>query len=373
MKKLLPVLIGIVSFISCSAEINIWASAVYLTVNGTPGFYNARQPLPGYAIGNNNFDNSVGVFGKNSGNLKITGAEINVFSSAAAVCETNIFYIVYRKGERPAQPVFTPFVLQPYCKCNGRSFEGCGGKACDNINDQKFQDAGQSVDLTLLETGTYTMELYFTATGGAGCAEQDTDDNNGDNYKADFIITAPLAVNLLSFHAFAADDDIRIRWTVENDEEVFHYEIEKSLNGLYFWPLDSIASLQSPAGSTYYYSDARPVIGSNYYRIRLYKQNGVVTLSNVFRIYYGRVANTVLIYPNPVSDVLNMRLAGIQKGNYKMSVLGTNGQVIRTQPLYHDGIDKTIRVALPPGMQRGIYWLFLIDKYHFFKQPFTVK
>lgn len=371
MRKLLPFVIAVIFPVLLHAEINIWASAVYLTVNGTPDFYNARQPAPGYAIGNFSFSN-LGVFGKNSGNLKIMGAEMNIYSQDR-VCNATIFYLVYRRGLRPEQPVFSTFSLQAYCKCNGSSFEGCGARACDDVHDQKFQNVGQAVDLSLLETGTYTIELYFSATGGGGCTEETVDNNNENNYKADFTITTPLAVNIVSLHAFPADEDIRIRWAVENDVEVTRYEVEKSMNGLYFVPIQSISSLGSPVGSTYYYSDANPVIGTNYYRIKSYNTGGVVTLSNVFRIYYGKVVNSVLIYPNPVTDVLTMRFAGIKKGDYKMSVLGTNGQVITTQELFYDGLDKTIRINLPPGMQKGIYWLFLIDKVQFYKQSFMVK
>jgi hypothetical protein len=370
MKKFLLFFITAISSLLVKAEINIWGSAVYLTVNGTAAFYNTRQLTPPYAIGDLPFQNNLGVFGKNSGNLKITGAEINISSTPNNVAGAKVFYLIYKHGERPLAPVFTSFSLQAYCKCNGSSFSTCGGRACDDINDQKFQIVNQSIDLTELETGTYSIELYFTANSSS---EQGVDDNGANNYKADFIITAPLPVNIISLRGSAGDEDIVIRWQTENDINITRYEVEKSLNGLSFVPLQSIISFQNPSVSNYYLDDNAPVIGTNYYRIKSYNINGAVAVSNVFRIYYGKVGNTVLIYPNPVDGELVVRLAGIQKGEYGISVLGTNGQTITAQSIFHDGQDKTIRISLPAGMQRGVYKLFLIDKYKFYKQSFMVK
>ena len=369
MKKHLLLFITAIISLSAKADINIWASAVYLNVNGTPDFYNTRQLTPPYAIGNIAFGNNLGVFGKNSGNLKIAGAEINITSTAASSTAT-FFYLIYKNGERPAAPSFTSFALQFYCNCNGSSFDGCGGRACDNIKDRKFQNVSHTIDLTTMETGDYTVEIYFAAADGS---EQDIDDNAANFYKAYFTVTAPLPVSIVSLYAYAGDDDIKIKWGVAGDVDITKYEVEKSLNGLHFAPLQSVPSLQSTAANNYFFADASPVIGTNYYRIKSYNINGAVTLSNVFRIYYGKVGNTVLIYPNPVDGELTMRFAGIQKGNYKMSVLGTNGQVITKQALYHDGLDKTMKINLPPGMQRGMYRLFLINKQLFYKQTFMVK
>ncbi len=372
MRKPFLFFIAIIFSFFSKAGTHIWASAVCLNVNGTASFYNTLLPEPSYAIGNIAFGDRLGVFGKNSGNLKITGAEINL-SSTANSCTAKMFYFIYRDGERPEDPVFSAFMLQPYCKCMHGAFAGCGGKQCDNVNDQKLQTVNQDIDLTQLETGNYIIELYFIAAAGNDLTEKDIDNNGSANYKAMFTVTAPLSVNFLSLYGFAADDDIRIRWSVANDIDITRYEVEKSANGLSFVPLQTIGSSQNPNGGDYFYRDTGPFIGANYYRIKSYNTNGAVTISRVFRIYYGKVGNTVLIYPNPVGTELNMWFAGIKQSEYKMSVLGTNGQLITTRTLYYDGVDKIVKITLPPGLQRGIYWLFLIDKYQFYKQSFMVK
>lgn len=372
MRKLVLSFIALTLVVISKAQLNIWGSAAYITVNGNAQFFNTKEINPPYAIGNVNFSGSIGVFGKNSGNLKINGAEVNI-NSIWPVCSVKLFYCVYKNGERPVQPLFNSIDLSPYCNCNGNSFAGCGGKPCYNTSDKKFQHVTQAVDLTQMETGDYTAELFYSASSGENCSEQYTDDNGGSNYKANFTITTALALNMIFLNALSREEDIQIKWVVQNDLDIHKYEVEKSLSGLNFSVIQSINSLQSTSSSSYIISDPHPVIGTNYYRIKSYNTNGIVNLSRVIRVYYGKVGNTVLIYPNPAGQQLTIRFAGIKKGSYKMTVLGTNGQTITSQHLVHDGIDKTIQVTLPPKMAQGIYRLFLIDKYQFYKQSFIVK
>lgn len=373
MRKLVCSFIALFLFIITNAQLNIWGSAVYITVNGNAQFYNTKEVNPPYAIGNSNFSGNLGVFGKNSGNLKINGAEVNI-NSDQAICYARIFYCIYKNGERPVNPIFNAIELSPYCNCSGSSFTGCGGKACYSSSDKKFQYVTQSIDLTQMENGDYTIEVFYTAEGGENCTDQHTDNNNGSNYKASFTLTTALALNITFLNALVREEDILIKWVVQNDADISNYEVEKSTTGLNFSAIQNVASVQNSISSSYIISDPHPVIGTNYYRIKSYNINGTVNLSRVFRVYYGKVGNTVLIYPNPVAgQQLTIRFAGVKKGSYKMTVLGTNGQTITTQNLQHDGIDKTIKVELPPKMAKGIYRLFLIDKYQFYKQSFIVK
>jgi len=362
---------------SAKADFTIWGSAIYLNVNGTSGFYNTQKLTGPLAIGNHSFSGLLGVFGKNSGTLKILGAEINTGkSNGATVCSGTLFYTVYRQGNRPASPEFTNFSLSPYCNCNGSNFSGCGERGCSSIHDQKLQNATQSVDLTDLETGDYTLEIYYQANGaaaGTGCSEQVLDNAADANYKASFSITSPLAINMVFLNGTATENEVKIKWVVQNDVDITKYEVQKSENGLNFSTIREIASNRNIASNTYLFSDQHPIFGTNYYRIKSYNINNTVNLSAVFRIYFGKVGNTIFIYPNPTGPELTVRLAAVKKGNYKMNVFTTDGQLIATMPVIHDGVDKTVRINLPVTLARGVYRLFLVDKVQFYKQSFLVK
>ena len=377
-KKLIFFIVALVLFFpSTKAEIKIWGSAIFLSINGSDKFYTTKNTLQPLASGTIPFAGILGVFAYNSGNLKIAGAEINTSNSNDySICGGKLFYTVYKQRERPLNPTFLSFELPFYCNCNGNNFGNCGGGVCNNISDQKFQNVEQAFDLTSLVIGNYTVEIFYQVKGApinGICNMLLNDNNNNINYTADFSITSPLSISFSGFSSFVTDDDINLKWMVQNDLEVSNYEIEKSLNVLNFSTLSQTQSMRQPGNNSYLFRDASPVTGSNFYRIKAYNDNGSVTISRIIRASYGKVGNTLLIYPSPSGNELTIRFAAINKGNYRLSVINLNGQQIVSIPFYHDGIDKSLRLNLPITLAKGIYRLFLINKTRFYKQTFMSK
>ncbi len=378
-KTQLTILLFFTLIFSARAEFGIWASAVYLNVNGSPQFYNTQKQVGNpNAIGPVDFGANLGSFGANGGLLKIGGAEINTSkTSGGNVCGGTLYYTVYLQGSRPAVPAFSAISLGFFCNCNGGSFSTCGGAgSCNNASDQKFQNVSQSVDLTAFANGNYTLEIYYAASGepsSTGCTQVRLDNNAGNNYTVNFTITSILAINFSGLSGSTFDNAVKVRWGVQNDLDVIKYEVQKSENGLMFYTIGSVQSNRTSGANLYFYIDYNPTIGSNYYRIKIFNTNSTISLSNVTRLYYGKVGNTLFIYPNPAGSELTVRFAAVSKGNYQMSVFGNNGQKITTMPVQHDGNDRTIKINLPVTLSRGVYRLFLIDKVEFYKQSFLIK
>ncbi|MES2430670.1 MAG: hypothetical protein V4556_07000 [Bacteroidota bacterium] len=378
MKKIL--LLFIVSFLYASAsfaDFGISASAVYLDINGSSAFYNTQRSATLPPIGSINLNAQLGVFGSNSGNLKLIGAELRTIkNNTGSVCGGNLFYAVYPQGIRPTTVNFSSINLAIFCSCNGSTYNSCGGGVCNNINEQKLQNISKSVDLTAFQAGVYTLEIYYEASGdetSGNCTLQELDNAGGDNYKADFTISEPLSVNYKGFGAICTDNSIKLKWSIENDLDIEKYEIEKSSTGLLFTSIGEV--MANSTGTLNYYSffDKDPLVGTNYYRMKVHHKNTGVNISSIVRIYFGKIGNTIFIYPNPSGSVLAVRFAAVNKGHYQMNVLGNNGQTITTFPVEHDGTDKTIRIPMPVTLPKGIYRLFLIDKERFYKQAFLIK
>lgn len=363
MKKfILSILFPVIFCFSSLAEFGILSSAVCLSVNGASGFYATQNVTGQAATAASNFGGSLGAFGNNSGNLKIIGASINTFKvGTGAVCSGTLFYTVYQQGHKPVSPAFTAINLNLYSSLN---------------NNQQWQDLSNAVDLTTLAVGNYTLEIYYASSGSdlaANCSQQKLDNASGANYTANFIISFPLALNFSSLYGIVNDASIEIKWAMQNDADILSYEVQKSGNGLNFTTTGTVISQQTGTANNYYYKDVAPLIGTNYYRIKANYNNSTINLSNVIRLYFETVANSILIYPNPTANILIARLAGISKSNYQLSVLNSGGQTILTMPLAHNGIDETLHINLPQTLAKGVYWLFLIDKIQFYKQSFMVK
>ena len=373
---LLIILVFIISSISAQAEFGIWASAIYLQVNGSSQFYNT-QLLTGdpNAIGPVNFGGNLGTFGQNSGSLKIQGAENKTFkNNGGNVCGDTLFYTTYLQGFRPASPVFSKIIIGFYCDCNGGIFP-CGGGTCSN-GDQKWQNVLQNIDLTTSPIGNYTLEIYYAASGDplAGlCSQTHFDSNNGQNYVANYTISTVVPLHFLGLSGIVINNYIKVKWGIEDDANIIKYELQKSDNGLIFSTIGTVNSNRTTSAFTYADFDYNPLVGTNYYRIKIFHDNNIISLSNIIRFYYGSIGNTIFIYPNPSVDELIVRLVAIPRGTYRMSVFTTDGQQIASMPLVHNGMDITIKMHIPVTLSKGIYRLLLIDKVEFYKQSFMIK
>lgn len=382
MKKfLLSVLCSIFFAGLLKAEFGVWASAIYLNVNGTSQFYNTQQLSPGNAnaIGSVNFGANLGNFGYNSGLLKIGGAEIKTFrDNNGNVCGGTLYYTTYLQGNRPASPVFTPITLNYYCDCSGNAFSSCGGGPCTDGKDQKWQNVLDATDLTTMAAGNYTLEVYYRISGNptTNTCDQfryDNNSNNATNYTANFTILSVAAINFSSISASLYNNNIKVRWSVQNDIDVAKYELQKSDNGIVFFPLSIVPAQKTTGTNLYFNIDNQPNIGSNYYRVKMINDNGTASLSKTVRVYFGTVNNSIFIYPNPSGSELTIRLAGVAKGNYRLSAFTNNGERIAAIAVPHDGTDRTIKLKLPHSLSKGVYRLLLIDKVEFYKQSFLIK
>nr|MCU0325002.1 hypothetical protein [Spirosomataceae bacterium] len=176
------------------ADAGIFAGAVQLKVNSTTQFYNAH-PLAGNgsAISGVNLS-SLGSFTRNSGNLAITGAEIKTFKNnnngGGNVCNGTLFYQVRDNANNVVAGTFGTLNIPFFDNCSGGAFPT--GGSC-GTNDQKWQATGGNINLTNLSAGSYSLEIWFSATGSTTSNSNCTPDamflsNGGVNYRADFTI-----------------------------------------------------------------------------------------------------------------------------------------------------------------------------------------
>jgi hypothetical protein len=173
------------------------------------------------------------------------------------------------------------------------------------------------------------------------------------------------------FSGFLSRSDnvnVFLSWEVPDSAGVENFVVERSKNGLQWTALDTVIH----ATGNYAYSDSRPFVGLNYYRIRAFG-NGKSFSSFIRRAYVGKVENIVTIYPNPVKGNLHFQMTALARGRYNAVVYSTAGNMIAGRIIDHDGNNNAIDLSLPQTMSRGIYRLVLKTKNEFYKQIFLVQ
>jgi hypothetical protein len=155
--------------------------------------------------------------------------------------------------------------------------------------------------------GTWQFRVYYAAVPGSGLSTCLSD------VEILTITGTVLATpKLLSFTGTTVASGVKFNWTLERDDEVGHYEIQKVDENNVF---KTIALWLNPKNLTsnvnYEYVDQLYSSLGGAYRLKIIAKNGEVGYSNVV-VVKKTPPNTleVIAYPNPVIDRLDIRING---------------------------------------------------------------
>lgn len=119
--------------------------------------------------------------------------------------------------------------------------------------------------------------------------------------------TAVLPVDIKSFNLQKNNDGVEVVWSVANEVSVANYVIERSLDGKAFEPIKTIAATNK---NQYTVNDAKPINGTNYYRIKIVDKNGKFNYSVIKSIAIVNNKLHCSVYPNPTCSQLNVSING---------------------------------------------------------------
>jgi len=179
-----------------------------------------------------------------------------------------------------------------------------------------------------------------------------TGDNTANTATATFADFSPflvgefatvLPVTLRSLGASIKDDGVYLNWSVENENSLKKYEIERSTNGFSF---SNIGAIDASNNSSYEYADRSLVKGVLYYRLKMINQDAGFKYSFIIKVQHTNETE-VMIYPNPVANVLLMR--GLDK-NAAIKIVNTLGQTVLAQSATSNAL--TLDVS---SLRIGIY------------------
>ena len=120
-----------------------------------------------------------------------------------------------------------------------------------------------------------------------------------------------LPITLVSFNAVKANSKVNLTWVVSSEINAKGYDVERSGNGSSF---TVIANVPAVGSSNYSNTDANPLSGVNYYRLKMIDIDGKFKYSNVRTVLFDGSAVLFDIYPNPV--VTSKLYLHLQQNNY---------------------------------------------------------
>ena len=144
-----------------------------------------------------------------------------------------------------------------------------------------------------------------------------------------FDFTAALPVSLAKFNAQAQGKQVLVTWSTSSEYNSNYFVVERSADARTFSPLGVVKSAgNSNVVSNYQFTDATPLAGINYYRLKQVDIDGTVKYSMIVAVSFGAAANNSLVlYPNPVAGHLQLNLNSTAR-NYVGKVMSSDGRVV---------------------------------------------
>lgn len=200
--------------------------------------------------------------------------------------------------------------------------------------------------------GTAPSSLVALDMDGDGRPDVATANSMANSLSAILNTFYVLAVDALYFSATKTADGVQLNWKSYSELTTRYFYIQKSLDGIHFNTIDSIANTATfNLVKNFTYTDKFPADGFNFYRLTTIDVDGNIKLSNVSVINLLRISTTkVSIYPTPVINIATVNITG-NIGNRIFSIFDANGRIIKTYPIADgESFIKIDRNNMPAGI-----------------------
>ncbi len=141
-----------------------------------------------------------------------------------------------------------------------------------------------------------------------------------------------LPLNFTAYEIFAKNDkSVENNWSTANEINVSHINIQRSTNAIDFITIGRVAAKNNSI-NTYEYVDEKPTTSINqstlYYRLQSIDKDGKKQYSDIKRLDLKGSTPSVIIYPNPTKDYINIT----SKENIKeIRIINQFAQIVNQQ------------------------------------------
>lgn len=293
------------------------------------------------------------------GNASTVGATLGSGVARVSPCE---YWNVTRPSGTRSASVRIGWVPASNC-ANGDYVTNLSALLAARYTGAQWVNAGGSVDLPASTTTAGTITIPSSSNFGFfALASSNITDN-------------PLPVLFDGVKAYSKNGGVQLEWSNLTERDVIRYEVERSANGIDFYPVNQQAPKSNRDDkASYDFFDAAPIDGANFYRIRVDEIGGKPVYSKILRVEMGSTKVGFSMYPNPVvGRQLTVSLSGLRQGQYSLDVYNTAGQRVYSTRINNVGAGITQMIELPASIKTGAYVTVITgDSYRESKQ-FIVK
>ena len=233
----------------------------------------------------------------------------------------------------------------------------------DNATYEWYKkDSINSTDSVLISTGSYSTFIPTVLPADTGVyichISIGTCVNRTYVYHLDGSCYSVLPAASLDFSGNLVNDEILLRWkAIDQKNNLKEYVVERKSSDNTFGDIGRVTPLNL---ENYYFTDTRPEIGNNFYRLRLIKKDNTFIYSNIITINKANVLNGILVFPNPATDFFTIDFGTPFNHLYKIKLMNLNNQVVSEQT-FSGSTGKKLEIHRNKAISNGIYILRVFD------------
>lgn len=178
---------------------------------------------------------------------------------------------------------------------------------------------------------------------------------------------SPLPIELIDISAIGIEDYIEVKWNVASENNVSHYELERSEDGTDFIHITNLsASGTTNQLQTYLYKDYDVRYFQNfYYRVKSVDYDGFyeytpIVVASLNKLIDGFGEDMFNLYPNPTIEDLVISMMANENMELSLNVYDMMGQLISSETLYLTA-GNTVKKINSSDWAIGVYNIEIMD------------
>jgi hypothetical protein len=179
-------------------------------------------------------------------------------------------------------------------------------------------------------------------------------------YGVIFTQSTTLPVVLVEFVANKLDDGtVKLSWATSQEVNSDYFEVDRSSDQTDWSSLGSVkAKGFSSITTDYAFIDKSPVNGTGYYRLKMVDLDGKYVFSSTVTVTSNTNDQALVIYSNPFSDQIRMKINVSRAQNLIMTVSDMVGKTLVSQSYQAQVGDNFVNLQ-PRGVSAGMYVLHI--------------
>lgn len=179
--------------------------------------------------------------------------------------------------------------------------------------------------------------------------------------------TGLLPVTLIDFTAARQNQNVLLQWTATQETNFKVFEVERSVDGIHYY---KVGEVNGQNLSRYQFTDNRlPAASVVFYRLKMIDIDGKFHYSTNAIVRINNNISDVVLYPNPTTDGLQVKLTERLAANSQLIVLDASGRKVKEQSIRANEVNIRLDVK---NLPQGKYFIRIRNTEQVINGAFTI-